>query len=384
MFARSRFPVAFLVIALVLLAARALAQGVPEPKPDPLAQFRADAQALVKEDRLYDAVKLLRTIDPSTLEPGPALELRTLIAQTEGERAKRLDADRASARALEAEKKYREAAAALGPIAKYGSPEEKQSAEAEAKRLVDLAAKGDVAAAKKAEEEKKAQKEGMKKDEKRVHAKVEQWLGKRRSLYCTRCRGAGKVTCEKCGGAGVTPVYIQGGTVGQSVEYVTCSVCGGAKMLPCRPCEGKRFNYLAVEDVLFKVYAPSVRKMIEPECGTGRKYAQLLMERRAAGPNLTRLLEQCYDQVQNACDPIVGRDGPIEVEVDPADLSLATAKYKVKLPVKESEVAEIRFESSRWRKQDEGDWFLEPPPDLATDGKEKKGNAPKTRSNKGS
>src|SRR5207244_2514453 len=91
----SRFSAASLVLLLVI--GGALGQDA-DPKADPLAQIKADAAALVKADRLYDAVKLLRAID----------------------------------------------------------------------------------------------------DEKRVHTKIEQWHGKRRTLYCTRCDGNGKVKCEKC------------------------------------------------------------------------------------------------------------------------------------------------------------------------------------------
>lgn len=342
------------------LAGAALAQSATDPIRAPIEH----ARKLAAEGRYHDALRALASIDATRLEAGPALELETLTRDIEAKKAAKLAEDKAAAKSLEIEGRFEDAAARLGGIARYGSPEDAAWAETEQKRLREAGAKAAEEAAVRAEAEKAARAEQQKRDAERLKAKVGAWLNKRRQLYCSTCAGSGKATCGVCGGSGKVRVIDAasttiGGTRSYRLEPCNNLSCRGGRV-DCRACQGAMFNAIALEDVLYETYAPSTRCALEREFGSGKQFAAALMARHSgrAGANTTPTLEECYRDIGAACDPIVGRER-IEVEFDPSDPDLARCRYKCKY-----KGGEVRVEETRWRRMDAGDWFIDPPHEL--------------------
>ena len=55
---------------------------------------------------------------------------------------------------------------------------------------------------------------------------------------CTRCRAAGRVPCEICGGRGET---IAGRDAKGYPTYTRCNGCFGNRSMRCRNCSGEGF-----------------------------------------------------------------------------------------------------------------------------------------------
>jgi hypothetical protein len=348
-------------VALLLVLALAGFAAAQDAKDDPLASIKKDAQDLLAQDRIWDALKLYQTVVPSSLEPAAALELKTLIAQTKLQYATRLQDDRAKSQALEKEGKRREAAKALAPIAKYGSPEDKAAADADVKRLDEAAAKADEDAKKREEADKKGRLDALKKDESKLKAKIEAWLVRRRNLACSTCAGGGKIACSRCGGSGQIEIIIPSPT-GSIHRSDPCTKCSATGKLTCDACHGKTYNTSQCEDILFKVYAPSVRERLQVAsgCGSGKAFAQAMMDAKTA----SGVLAECVKQIGGARVPITGRDGMIKLEFEEADPPLVVCTLRLKYAG-----GDLKIETTRWRKQDGGEWFLEAPDSIAIEAK---------------
>ena len=99
---------------------------------DPIAELRADADALAAEGKLHDALVLLKAVDTDTLPPERAVALKGRIAELEAQKAKKLAHDLQAASALERAGDLEGAIARLDGVAAYGSAEDVEAARAEA------------------------------------------------------------------------------------------------------------------------------------------------------------------------------------------------------------------------------------------------------------
>ncbi len=337
-----RTALAALLVALSLGAV--VAGGGRADGEDPLGPIREEVDHLVEVGKLHAALVLLKNVNPGTLDEGGKLELRTLTAKIEEQKRRRRDADRAEAARLVAAGDLEVAAASLEPVKTYGSPEDVKWAEAEQRRLRDLAGKRAAEQAARAEAEAKAKKEALAKAAKALEERYTSWTRQRGKMICDLCAGRGSTTCKHCGGAGSVPV-----------APVGSRPCGKCKQRGWNECSCVRgFERKPLEAGFWEALPPKTRAWGEDQGVSAREFvAGIVMMRLDVPQGVPEAAKTLYPTLEPWIVPV--KSVPkADVEVDETG-----AKGVVRAKIKVGDTT--RSEDTSWENID-GEWFLAVPP----------------------